>query len=208
MSGQKKMLLKVVILGDASVGKTSLMYRYVNQKFDTSYKATIGADFLTKEIMIDNALVTLQIWDTAGQERFQSLGPAFYRGSDACILVYDVTNVSSFESLAKWKSDFLVQSHTTDPDRLPFIVLGNKSDLEDQRAIQARKATQWCEANGNMYYAETSAKEATNVDQAFSVVAKKAMEKAKLENDDIDLNTTKLSLDGDFKAPPAQSCQC
>jgi len=202
------MLLKVVILGDASVGKTSLMYRYVNQKFDTSYKATIGADFLTKEIMIENALVTLQIWDTAGQERFQSLGPAFYRGSDACILVYDVTNPQSFESLAKWKSDFLVQSHTTDPDRLPFIVLGNKSDLEDQRSVPARKANQWCEANGNMYYAETSAKEATNVDQAFNVVAKKAMEKAKSENDDIDLNTTKLSLDGDFKAPPAQGCSC
>jgi len=208
MSGQKKMLLKVVILGDASVGKTSLMYRYVNQKFDTSYKATIGADFLTKEIMIDNALVTLQIWDTAGQERFQSLGPAFYRGSDACILVYDVTSTQSFESLSKWKSDFLVQSHTADPDHLPFIVLGNKSDLEDQRAITSRKATQWCESNGNMYYCETSAKEATNVDQAFSVVAKKAMEKAKSENEDIDLNTTKLSLDGDFKAPPTPPCQC
>jgi len=208
MSGQKKMLLKVVILGDASVGKTSLMYRYVNQKFDTSYKATIGADFLTKEIMIDNALVTLQIWDTAGQERFQSLGPAFYRGSDACILVYDVTSTQSFESLSKWKSDFLVQSHTADPDHLPFIVLGNKSDLEYQRAITSRKATQWCESNGNMYYCETSAKEATNVDQAFSVVAKKAMEKAKSENEDIDLNTTKLSLDGDFKAPPTPPCQC
>ena len=95
--------------------------------------------------------------------------------------MYDVTNPNSFESLAKWKSDFLVQSHTTDPDHLPFIVLGNKSDLEDQRSISTRKATQWCEANGNMYYCETSAKEATNVDQAFSVVAKKAMEKAKSE---------------------------
>jgi len=208
MASQKKMLLKVVILGDASVGKTSLMYRYVNQKFDTAYKATIGADFLTKELMIDNSLVTLQIWDTAGQERFQSLGPAFYRGADACILVYDVTNPTSFESLEKWKADFLVQSHTPDPDELPFIVLGNKTDLEDQRAVQARKAKAWCEQNNIAHHIETSAKESTNVDQAFQVVAQKAMAKAKLENDDIDLSTTKLTLDGEFKQPPPQNCGC
>jgi len=208
MSGQKKMLLKVVILGDASVGKTSLMYRYVNQKFDASYKATIGADFLTKELMIDNALVTLQIWDTAGQERFQSLGPAFYRGADACVLVFDVTNTASFESLEKWKTDFLVQSHTPDPDKLPFIVLGNKSDLEEQRAVQTRKSKAWCEQNGDMQFCETSAKEATNVDQAFQIVAKKAMEKAKLENEDIDLNAAKLTLDENYAPAPRQGCTC
>lgn len=74
------------------MGKTSLMNQYVNQKFSNQYKATIGADFLTKEIMLDDKLVTMQIWDTAGQERFQSLGVAFYRGADACVLVYDITN--------------------------------------------------------------------------------------------------------------------
>jgi len=208
MASQKKMLLKVVILGDASVGKTSLMYRYVNQKFDTSYKATIGADFLTKELMIDNALVTLQIWDTAGQERFQSLGPAFYRGADACVLVFDVTSAQTFDSLEKWKSDFLVQSHTPHPDSLPFIVLGNKSDLEDQRSVPTRKAKTWCESNGGMSYVETSAKEATNVDQAFQTIAKQAMDKAKQENEEIDLSTTKLNLDGDFTPPPPNNCNC
>ena len=92
MSHRKKVLLKVVILGDSGVGKTSLMNQYVNKRFSAQYKATIGADFLTKEVMIDDKLVTLQIWDTAGQERFQSLGVAFYRGADACILVYDITS--------------------------------------------------------------------------------------------------------------------
>eukprot|EP01084_Bolivina_argentea_P049714 91424_1 len=90
MSHKKKILLKVVILGDASVGKTSIRNRFVNDKFSKEYKATIGADFLTKEIFIDDKSVTIQIWDTAGQERFQSLGVAFYRGSDSCILLYDI----------------------------------------------------------------------------------------------------------------------
>ena len=91
MSRQKS-LQKIIILGDSGVGKTSLMNRLVNNKYSSSYKATIGADFMTKDVSIDDRLVTLQIWDTAGQERFQSLGTAFYRGSDVCVLVYDVTN--------------------------------------------------------------------------------------------------------------------
>ena len=87
MATKRKELLKVIILGDTGVGKSSLMGRYVNDKFDTRYKATIGADFLTKEVEVEGTKVTLQIWDTAGQERFQSLGSAFYRGADACMLV-------------------------------------------------------------------------------------------------------------------------
>jgi len=90
-------LLKIVILGDSGVGKTSLMERYVNERFVQQYKATIGADFLSKEIAIDDKLVNMAIWDTAGQERYQSLGPAFYRGADACLLVYDVTDLKSFD---------------------------------------------------------------------------------------------------------------
>ena len=87
MATRKKVLLKVIILGDSGVGKTSLMNQFVNKKFSNQYKATIGADFLTKEVMVDDRLVTMQIWDTAGQERFQSLGVAFYRGADSCVLV-------------------------------------------------------------------------------------------------------------------------
>ncbi|CAK9051914.1 unnamed protein product [Durusdinium trenchii] len=99
MSAKKKVLLKVIILGDSGVGKTSLMNQYVNKKFTNQYKATIGADFLTKEVMIDDKLVTMQIWDTAGQERFQSLGVAFYRGADCCVLVHDLTAGHSGKTL-------------------------------------------------------------------------------------------------------------
>ncbi|KAK4777915.1 hypothetical protein SAY87_018102 [Trapa incisa] len=85
------------------------MNQYVHKKFSQQYKATIGADFVTKELQIDDKLVTLQIWDTAGQERFQSLGVAFYRGADCCVLVYDVNVMKSFDTLDNWHEEFLKQ---------------------------------------------------------------------------------------------------
>lgn len=104
-------------------------------KFVEEHKATIGADFLTKEVEIDDYLVTLQIWDTAGQERFQALGNAFYRGSDACVLVYDISSRESFEALDNWKNNFLNQTMPEDSSKFPFLLLGNKSDL-NQRAVK------------------------------------------------------------------------
>ncbi|XP_042467607.1 ras-related protein Rab7-like [Zingiber officinale] len=96
----------------SSVGKTSLMNQYVHKKFTQQYKVTIGADFVTKEILVDDRLVTLQIWDTAGQERFQSFGVAFYRGVDCCVLVYDVNVRRSFDTLDNWHDEFLNQVHS------------------------------------------------------------------------------------------------
>ncbi|CAB1321941.1 unnamed protein product [Coregonus sp. 'balchen'] len=133
MTSRKKVLLKVIILGDSGVGKTSLMNQYVNKKFSNQYKATIGADFLTKEVTVDDRLVTMQIWDTAGQERFQSLGVAFYRGADCCVLVYDVTAPNTFKTLDSWRDEFLIQASPRDPDNFPFVVLGNKIDLENRQ---------------------------------------------------------------------------
>uniref|UniRef100_A0A4W6FD55 RAB7a, member RAS oncogene family n=1 Tax=Lates calcarifer TaxID=8187 RepID=A0A4W6FD55_LATCA len=136
MTSRKKVLLKVIILGDSGVGKTSLMNQYVNKKFSNQYKATIGADFLTKEVMVDDRLVTMQIWDTAGQERFQSLGVAFYRGADCCVLVFDVTAPNTFKTLDSWRDEFLIQASPRDPENFPFVVLGNKIDLENRQVGQ------------------------------------------------------------------------
>ena len=125
-------MFQVIILGDSGVGKTSLMNQYVNKKFSAQYKATIGADFLTKEVMIEDRQVTMQIWDTAGQERFQSLGVAFYRGADCCVLVYDVTSQQSFRNLESWRDEFLIQASPRNPEEFPFVLLGNKvSQLSD-----------------------------------------------------------------------------
>ena len=175
MASRKKVLLKVIILGDSGVGKTSLMNQYVNKKFSNQYKATIGADFLTKEVMVDDRLVTMQIWDTAGQERFQSLGVAFYRGADCCVLVYDVNVAKTFENLDSWRDEFLIQAGPRDPDNFPFVVLGNKIDKENQRVVTHKRASAWCQSKGGIPLFETSAKEAINVEQAFQTIARNAL---------------------------------
>ncbi|KAL4367331.1 hypothetical protein GQ457_05G008770 [Hibiscus cannabinus] len=173
-SMKRRTLLKVIVLGDGGVGKTSLMNQYVYNKFNPLYKATIGADFVTKELQIDDKLVTLQIWDTAGQERFQSLGSAFYRGADCCVLVFDVNIQRSFEMLSNWHEEFLKQADPSNPESFPFVVIGNKIDL-DCRMVPEEKARDWCASRGNIPYFETSAKEGYNVDEAFLCVAKTAV---------------------------------
>jgi len=167
----RRVLLKILVLGDSGVGKTSLLYQYVNKKFTGKYKATIGADFLTKEFMCDEKMVTMQIWDTAGQEQFVALGTSFYRGSDACILTFDVTSIKSFENLVIWRDDFLQKANSN--ENFPMIVLGNKVDIEN-RAVENKKATAWCQSF-NLPYFETSAKDGLNVEQAFQTIAKLAV---------------------------------
>ncbi|RCH92516.1 hypothetical protein CU098_010570, partial [Rhizopus stolonifer] len=198
----------VIILGDSGVGKTSLMNQYVNKKFSGQYKATIGADFLTKEVTVDNKVVTMQIWDTAGQERFQSLGVAFYRGADCCVLVYDVNNNKSYESLGQWHDEFLVQASPRDPDNFPFVVLGNKIDVdESKRMVSQKRAMAFCQAKGNIPYFETSAKDAINVEQAFQTIAKNALQ----QETDVELYSDvndAIRIDNDHSRDYNNGCAC
>jgi len=206
MASHKKALLKVIILGDSGVGKTSLMNQYVSRKFSSHYKATIGADFLTKEVMVDDKLVTMQIWDTAGQERFQSLGVAFYRGADCCVLVFDVNVAKSFEHIDNWREEFLTQADPRNPMNFPFVLIGNKIDL-DNRAVTQKRAQAWCQGNGNIPYFETSAKEAINVDQAFQTIAKNALQQEQSIEDDIIPNTVTLP-ESNEKPSNSGGCAC
>ena len=178
--------LKLLLLGDAGVGKTSLLNQFVNREFTAQYKATIGSDFSSKQIEINSKLITLQIWDTAGQERFQSLGPTFYRGTDCCILVYDVSKPKSFENIKKWRNEFSSQLGISNSDDFAFLLLGNKSDLKE-KAVQKTAAIEFAQLNGDMLFYEVSAKTGDNVQTAFEEIVKKALEKK--PNDDFQIHS-------------------
>ncbi|XP_069037223.1 ras-related protein rab7-like isoform X1 [Lepisosteus oculatus] len=206
MASHKQILLKVILLGSSGVGKTSLMNQYVNKMFSSQYKATIGADFLTKEIIVDDHLVTLQIWDTAGQERFSSLVAGFYRGADSCILVFDVTQPESFKKLDSLRDEFLIEASPRDPENFPFIVLGNKIDLEN-RQVKATRAQAWCQSKKNILYFETSAKEDINIHQAFQTIACNALkQEAKVEISS-DISET-ITLRDRQEPTPSRGCNC
>jgi Ras-related protein Rab-7A len=199
-------LLKVIILGDSGVGKTSLMNQYVHHRYSGAYKATIGADFLTKDCVTEGGeTLTLQIWDTAGQERFQSLGVAFYRGSDVCLIVFDVNSSKSFENVGNWLEEFLAQASPKDPSAFPFIVVGNKVDLNN-RQVTEQQARAWCAARKVEYY-ETSAKEDTNVEDVFEAVARLGVDSAG-EEDVYRPGTVDVSQAGGARgaAVPATCC--
>jgi len=168
----KKILLKIIVLGDSGVGKTALMTQYVQKKFSYTYKTTIGADFMAKEITIDDTLIVLQIWDTAGQDRFRSLGTSFYRGADACVLVFDVNAEKSWEHVEGWRNEFVLEAGVTNSNHFPFVVVGNKIDMRTEQSDTAidSAAHGWCESHHKTPLFFTSAKEGKNVDDVFSKV--------------------------------------
>ena len=146
------------------------------------YKSTIGADFLTKEVNIDGTIIQLQLWDTAGAERFNSMGPSFYRNSECCALVCDLTDEKSFESVENWRVEFLNQLNPKDPDNYPFVLLGNKCDKKEEKKVQEIKIKKYCELK-NMPYFETSAKSSQNVESAFEEVGRLALKRNIKEED-------------------------
>ena len=183
MALRSRKMFKLFLIGDAKVGKTSIMNQFVYHEFISQYKATIGSDFSSKSLDIDGKIVPLQIWDTAGQKRFRSFIPTYYRGTNCCILVYDVTKPTSFENIKKWRNEFSMQLGLSNTDDFPFFLLGNKSD-SPKKVVETSAAREFAQMNGNMLFFEVSAKTGDNLSTSFEAIVRRGLEK--LPNDDND----------------------
>ncbi|XP_020562118.1 ras-related protein Rab-6A isoform X3 [Oryzias latipes] len=157
---------KLVFLGEQSVGKTSLITRFMYDSFDNTYQATIGIDFLSKTMYLEDRTIRLQLWDTAGQERFRSLIPSYIRDSAAAVVVYDIANLNSFQQTSKWIDDVRTERGSD----VIIMLVGNKTDLADKRQITTEEGEQRAKEL-NVMFIETSAKTGYNVKQLFRRVA-------------------------------------
>lgn len=156
------LLFKMLIIGESGVGKSCLLIRYADDQFSDCYISTIGVDFKIRTIEMDGKVIKLNMWDTAGQERFKTITKTFYRGAHGVILVFDVTDLESFQNLRNWIKDVeMFGGH-----QVAKLLVGNKSDLKDKRVVSYEAAQEFANTMG-MPYLETSAKTATNVEQAF-----------------------------------------
>ncbi|MBA7663497.1 hypothetical protein ES703_71542 [subsurface metagenome] len=163
-------LFKSIVVGDGGVGKTALTLRFSKGFFTEDYKMTIGVDFHVKTIAIETVegviKCKLQLWDTGGQERFSSIRPMYYRGSLGTVLVFDLTNSASFEHLPQWIEEVRSNIKTD----IPILLVGNKSDLIDQRAVSIEEISNFTR-DFNLYYMETSAKTGDGVGDCFYILA-------------------------------------
>ena len=161
--------LKIVLVGDLSVGKTSIVKFFNSSHFSDQYQPTIGAGYFTRQLKINNETVIIDIWDTAGQEIYRSLVPQYARNSDGAIIVYDITSRSSFESIERWKS------FINDIGNMQILIFANKNDLEDERVIDFNEGFERATFY-NCLFVEGNAKNGKNIDQAFTILCKKCIE--------------------------------
>jgi small GTP-binding protein len=152
--------LKLLIIGDSAVGKTSMLLKYTDNFFPESHLATIGVEFKTKEVEYNGYKIELQVWDTAGQERFKSITKSFFRNANGIIFVYDITQKNTFKNVKDWIKDSEVNDFG-----FQRILVGNKIDLQNKRQVSLEDAKEWADKK-NMEVIETSAKTGANIDKA------------------------------------------
>ncbi|KAJ9464387.1 GTP-binding protein ypt3 [Diplonema papillatum] len=167
MENDFQYLFKVVLIGDSGVGKSNLMTRYTADEFTIESPSTIGVEFMTKSMKVENRDVKVQIWDTAGQERFRAISRSIYHGAKGAMLVYDITNQASFDNVSTWLQE--LRSHVQ-PSAVVMLI-GNKCDLEHLRTVQKEQASKFA-AENQLVLLETSALDSTNVDKAFEWLVK------------------------------------
>lgn len=158
---------KIVVLGDISVGKTSILSRFRYGVFEPEYMPTLGIDFFSQNLFYEDKTIRLILWDTAGEERFRSLIPSYLKNADCIIIVFDITNKDSFNSLNKWLTD----SKNNASEGTIYIICGNKSDLKEKRTVNENEIDEYIKKN-ELIYVECSAKNGEGIKDLFNTVAK------------------------------------
>eukprot|EP00049_Salpingoeca_infusionum_P007112 m.115831 g.115831 ORF g.115831 m.115831 type:complete len:201 (-) comp13581_c0_seq1:178-780(-) len=195
-------VFKYIIVGESGVGKSCLMFRFTEQGFLADNKPTVGVEFGVRTVEVNQERVKLQIWDTAGQERFRALAKSYYRGAAGVLLVYDIARRSTYNAIQKWLDDSI---ELTGPNTVKLLI-GNKSDLDEQRDVTTEEAEQFAAANG-LAFAETSAKTGERVDDAFVQTAKSIF--MAVQDGHVELNaaaTLKPDLSAKAAAPSGGCC--
>ena len=159
---------KMIVIGDAGVGKSCLTGRAIKDKFETEYAPTVGFEILSFSTKIDNKIIKLQIWDTCGQEVYRSLITNFYRNASLAMMVYSINSRESFIHINQWLKEVRIQSH---PD-VKIILVGNKADLNNERKVSKDEAQRYKEENQILYFEETSAKTGFNAKEVFTEAAR------------------------------------
>ena len=211
--------VKVIILGDSGVGKTSLLTTLTTGRRITKHVPTIGADFKLKELYVDEHIVTMQLWDTAGQERFRSIAHSYYRDVDTCVLVFDVNDSQSFDSLTLWIDEFNLHhiSRRANLDgtvsKPPIVIIGNKIDeTDDKRQVKPQRVKAWIDDffSGQVQYFEVSALDDLNVSYTFKKIAETAFNyyRTTLDISPRDSHIVRLSNNGRSNDNDRKKCGC
>lgn len=166
MNPEYDYLFKLLLIGDSGVGKSCLLLRFADDTYTESYISTIGVDFKIRTVELEGKTIKLQIWDTAGQERFRTITSSYYRGAHGIIVVYDVTDPESFSNVKQWLHEIDRYAN----ENVNKLLVGNKSDLADKKEVDYQTAKAYADEL-NIPFLETSAKNATNVEQAFMTMA-------------------------------------
>jgi len=193
-------IYKFVVIGDASVGKSSLLRQFTEKRFSPEQTHTIGVEFGSRICKLNDKSVKLQIWDTAGQERFRAVTRSYYRGALGMILVYDTTNRNTYNHLRTWLTD----AKSLAPPNCIIMLVGNKTDLPNQREVNYEEAQKFATENSLMY-CETSAKSGSNVEEMFLSIARKIQEKMQIEQPTCPPNGI-ISVSPNIRPPRTNGC--
>jgi len=198
MSAEYDYLIKLLVIGDSGVGKSSLLLRFADAGFTDTYISTIGVDFKIKTIEIDGKTIKLQIWDTAGQERFRTIVSSYYRGANGVILTYSTIDQESFTNLDMWRKE--CESYA--PENVSIVLCGTKSDDVKNRQISLEEGKSYAERY-NYKFLETSSKSNKNVDEIFIEIATQVMNKGHIK---LNISEKKPLLNNPVKTEKKKCC--